>query len=291
MKKILLCLCAIVFISCSDDNNDPVNQSNEPETKEIRTITSYYGTSTQPNQVIKFLNNHPVELHIKAGSQPLQLAEKYYYFDEMGAVSFIEGYNLYDGSPGLDYTVDLNYDEQGRLIHKKDTHYTSWVSDFDDYFTYNNDNTITADHDPGGQTIDSFLLNANGQIYKMTGNEFLDLTREITYDGNNILSYTETSSGGSQTMNYLYDTEIVIMGNYLSFRKEMLGNSNNLILYSPDLFYNLQFSDNYLMSESSQAGIEYTYQYEFDAEGYPVKKKQYTSNGNLVVTEVIEYRQ
>lgn len=293
--KLIMAFIAISLVACSSDDNIPVDTTNEtPIVKHIKSITTYSQNNNVPREKIIFNNNdRPAEFYTSYNnSQSLKLLEKYYYSTDGpdSKVDFIEAFDHNEPDGTLKWTLEFDYDEQNRLLSMTTTSYSLFMSTSTDEYIYNNDGSITVHHGIGGAAIDTFLTNSTGQIIKTIGNEYYNTISEIEYSGNNIEAITDTQSWGmSSYRSYTYDMETVVKGEYLKFYKHMFGSANNMILYEPHNFhYALQYSDNYMTSESSNNGVGLSYEYEFDLNGYPVKKK-YISNGNVIKYEVIEY--
>ncbi|RYJ42342.1 hypothetical protein [Flavobacterium beibuense] len=296
MKLRLLFFAAFLSLaSCSsDDSTDPVNENPDPTPpveKNLKKIKEYYvnGESEQLIMVTLCANNKIDQMIGYENDDPLEIGSIYdYSYNAQGRLSDID-VHFYNGF--TDSSSSFEYDEQGRLINfdnVNDGSSTHWRREY----TYNNeDNVVTGDYDPGGNLPNTFYLNGDGIIYKMEYiNEYYNSATEVNYEGNNILSRTLTSYGSS-TVNYTYDYETEVKGEYLNLFRNSFGGLSNMVLYEVDFNFALSSPDNYRLTESktNSTDINYYYEYSFDEEGYPVEVRELYNNGNVFKKIVIEY--
>lgn len=298
MKLRLLFFAAFLSLaSCSsDDSTDPVNENPDPTPpveKNLKRIEEYglNGETESLYQVILCENNkiHQILGYIDPDPTVVTMMSEYSY-DSQGRLIGL-AYNYYNGF-GDDTFTSFEYDAQGRLTYADavdDGNPTHWRREY----TYNNeDNVVTGDYDPGGNLPNTFYLNGNGIIYKTEyENEFYSTITEVNYQGNNIVSNTliSNSTGNNpQVINYTYDYETEVKGEYLNLFRNTFGSTNNMILFRAGFSLAILCADNYILTEGSNSTDVNTYEYSFDEDGYPIEiRKLY--NGIVFNKTVIIY--
>lgn len=204
-----------------------------------------------------------------------------YFYTENGLLDYIEGYR----NQNLVYKYQLSYDSLGKIITYQIISYpVDGQLDFviNINYTYQADKIIAQsdENSPGGIYYE-FYLNNLGQVNKM---DVFGNISEVTYQEGKLVSW----SGNDVTILYTYNENTLPKGDYLKFYKNMFGDYEpNLVLYSAGFSLLLDSSVNYLSEESSSFET-YTYQYEYDEEGYPTRKKK-INEGNIIEEDLIEY--
>ncbi|WP_417353053.1 hypothetical protein [Flavobacterium alkalisoli] len=296
MKLRLLFFAAFLSLaSCtSDDSTDPVNENPDPTPpveKNLKKIKEYYvnGENEQLIMVTLCENNKIDQMIGYENDNPLEIGSIYdYSYNTQGRLSDID-VHFYNGF--TDSSASFEYDGQGRLINfdnVNDGSSTHWRRE---YIYNNEDNVVTGNYNPGGNLPNTFYLNDDGLIYKMEYiNEYYNSATEVSYEGNNILSRTLTSYGSS-TVNYTYDYETEVKGEYLKLFRNSFGGLSNMVLYEIDFNLALFTPDNYRLTESktNSTDVNYYYEYSFDEEGYPVEVRELYNNGTVFKKIVIEY--
>lgn len=298
MKKILLAaFAAIGMASCTGDDSPSENGPNptpvDPVEKNLKSI-SYYGAYQDTpvlSHIIYFENNQPTEYHDNgpgAGGE-MKVWEKYSYGSN-GLLFRVERYNY--ETEEVEHRIFLEYDTQDRLVHYEDVSYNDMIpggTHWHRYYTYNPDNTITCDYDPGGVVFDTFYLDSNGLIYKVTGNEFNFTTLEAVYSGGNMLSMLQYDSNWNGAIHYSYDMETEVKGHFLRKYRNQFGTQANMVLFNLGYYYIDEESDNFVTNAATENTTEsYDFEYEFDADGYPIKRMK-SFEGDLIHFEEIEY--
>lgn len=300
MKLRLLFFTALLSLaSCSSDESaEPVNENPNPTPtieKNLKKIKEYYvnGETEQLDMVTLCTNNKIDQIIGYENDNPLEIASIYdYSYNAQGRLSYID-VHFYGDYNWSDSSVSFGYDEQGRLIYLdevQDGSSTHWTKEFI-YDTENN--VITGDYDPGGNIPNIFYLNGSGTIYKMEIlSEYYNLNAtEVSYEGNNILSCTLTTYYDSSVINYTYDYETEVKGEYLNLFRNSYGGFNTMNLYELGFNLALLSPDNYRLTESKTNSIDinYYYEYSFDEDGYPIEVRELYDNGTVFKKIVIEY--
>lgn len=266
-SEILFVFVALSLFSCSgSDDNGPV----ETITKDLKEIATYIddGDAYLIDQLKIYQNNRLTERYIYGDDF---LFSDLYTYDQNGRlIHRIAGYEDYYEN------TTIQYDNQGRIssieiingnIHEQKV------------FDYSVPGKILMemvkfhDSDPFVQQFFMHItydLNNEGLVYRITKSDDINLyeVNEVEYTGNNITSKTfthydnEIGANVTQTYNYSYDMETPVKGHYLNKEFNQFGsNPANHVLYFEDY---VAEKDKYLISSS--------YEYEFDSDGYPVKK-------------------
>lgn len=265
MKKLLLAFVAISFISCSDDdtNNNTVN-------KDLNEITTFFeGEKVEWN---KFENNRLTKRYLYNANGEVFIDDQYVY-DAQGRLA-----TRTIVSEGETNTQTFEYDESGRLelINTETPAYTS-----EREFNYSLPNKIiSTDHwtSEGGESthITTFDVDQQGRVFRITHGDVVnfDSMSEAVYEGNNVIQYSNTTHLGldnelvTTTIDYTYNLEIPVRGDYLNKEANMFGNNNvNAILFYGTFAVEV---DGYMVHYTN--GISNTViAREFDNEGFPVK--------------------
>ncbi|WP_417353052.1 hypothetical protein [Flavobacterium alkalisoli] len=280
MKLRLLFFAAFLsLVSCSSDDS---SVSGEQE-KRLKKIT-YYEGDTFPVRVLFFQNNKIKTLHLLVISEELGYERTEYFYNDSGLLEKTESYR-----DNMLYLKTMKeYDSTGRII--KNTTYFYSLEDQSEAI-----DSITFTYEPGKITAVSGENPANGIFYEFYVNDLDQIysieaygtTTTATYDDGNLASVVSEAS--SSTTSCTYDNNLVPKGDYLNFYKNMYGNFEpNLVLSNSGFGLVLESSNKYLKT-LTKLDETYTYQYEFDEEGYPVRRKEIL-NGNVVSERVIEYQ-
>ncbi|QEE50189.1 hypothetical protein FUA48_11555 [Flavobacterium alkalisoli] len=299
MKLRLLFFAAFLSLaSCtSDDSTDPVNENPDPTPpveKNIKRIEEYgfNGETESLYQVILCENNkiHQILGYIDPDPSVISGMEEYSY-DSQGRLNSLT-YNYYT-IYGDDTFTSFEYDAQGRLTYMKADDEDSSINRIREY-TYNiEDNVVTGDYDPGGTLPNIYYMNGNGIIYKTEyENEFYSSITEVNYQGNNIVSNTRISNSTNfnpYTINYTYDYETEVKGQYLNLYRNSFGSTNNMVLFRADFYLAALCTDNYILTESkaNSTDVNTYYEYSFDEDGYPVEIRRISSGSDVYFQKTV----
>lgn len=267
MKKLLLgaLMLASIFTSCSDDSDNNVGnglvqmkQTTYDETGAIdeKFTISYQGG--KPTTADSFTPNGVLTSH------------SMFAYNDNG---LLIGVITYAANNMLLASTEYDYDSQGRMQsvtgHEDNTTFAT-------LYTYNSDNTITAESTPGGTK--TYYLNSAGLIYKEVTTTS---SYELTYNGTNPVSATH-SFGGTTAFTYDEQHDFALLGTqplYGSYQpNEVLA-----ARYLQDA--NTYAATKYLLAETSPS-YSSTYVYTFDEQGRPATRKDY---GNGVLQSEVEY--
>lgn len=283
IKYLLLILLIPFFNSCSEDDENEVITFD----RKLKKIVSkrYNGDEVYFKNEIFLENNRVTKTdvyYVNNGVDDLWQSYEELY-DKNGVNIGSRSFNP-DGKQGSEQ--NYIYDDNNRLVNKTSIDYLSDGTKTDEYeFIYNSDNTITCtfNYSGGSKEEKVFFINNVGLIYKES---YYGETYEVELDGNNVISY----KGSSYTINYQYDEEHLIAGQFFhTIKKNSYGKMNNGVLRAFELrdAY-LVYNDKLLLSESSLGIIDNRFEHEFDEEGYILKAiKHYETNssGDRDVTE------
>lgn len=253
-KTIFLGLAALALFSCSNDDS---NETVQAAGIELDTVTFIDGGN---EGVMIFEDNKVREYHIGPNDDDTYDSNYTYTY---GADGQLTGMVSTDAQGQMTFSRVVAYDAQGRIIAKDDTYYvaTAPYSSENVVYTYNEDNTVTADFTSYDDTVQdrTYHFNSAGLVYKVTnGNE---IAQELSYNGNNVSAIGTTS--------YLYDESTPVKGEYLNIYRNMFNSYSNFVVYNG---YIVPFtvSDKYMISTvNSYETINSVY--EFNEDGYPVK--------------------
>jgi len=264
--KYLLVLLTSLLLSCS--NND--ENTSTPGKDLASTIDKHYFNGNVTSRIETYYsNNKATEMLFYTGST---LTQKYVHeYGSDGQVAMLKIYNL---NNDLAVTNAYQYNNAGRLIGAVRTDLIEgdeiqWGPQTTYTYTYNED-TIVVNQASSGSPSDSFTyyVNTEGRIYKAVG-ENGSVLGEVAYEGNNILWYKY----GSTLMTYTYDHEHEAKGHYLNFFKNQMNGHELNHVVSGGFANALIGTDHYMIHQSGANGeVGATYQFEFDSEGFPVKK-------------------
>lgn len=304
--KLLLGIVFFALVSCSgDESSEPVNKNDEPVTetpgnnippsdteKHLKSIKIYETGYPQAIEILNFQNDRLTEFfQYNSVIGGLKLTSKNYYVGDL--VSHIDYYDFYNGNKIS--SVFITYDTQSRISR------VIWNLNINEFITdnYNYADDIVIRTRESTENISdeyydkTFYLNSNNQIYKMEKNRSLygsDLPyEEVTYEGNNIILHQIFGAGSPITKAYSYDNETIVKGSFLKYNLNQFGSNANMILLGS--FDNaINTADKFRNFESLHTTqLDISYIYEFDNDGYPVKRTQYYMNTPYRY-EVIEYQ-
>lgn len=265
--KLLIAFMALSLVSCSDDDNS----SNGSGQLDKYVITSYNEDGEAFDSYdIKFDNNRMTGVYFHTPSGQI-VDKREFYYNENGSLSKIEAFRDDEAEP---YIInEIAYDGEGKISTTNMSYFDEWGGESSSvsHYQYNSDNTITCteEHDSGNVFIKTYYKNASGKIYKIIDQ---DEIQEVTYDGDNIATY----SSGLGNMSYTFDNENTPAGPVLQSQlNQMNGNMDNTILFMG--FSQITFGvSKYVVGQTSSDGsANTTYVYEFDSNGYPVKLKSF----------------
>ncbi|QYJ68171.1 hypothetical protein [Flavobacterium litorale] len=263
MKKLfLLTITSLLIFGCSSDDGS----TNTQPKKIVR--RSYTGN---PNEVIQrylFSNGKLESIKFYNSSDFFKGSINYEYFSN-GLL-----HNITKSNGG--YLHSFIYDNQERIMHMK---YENSQLDEAYYvnYTYNNDNTITAESFGTTQGVKTYYLNSNNLIYKEVSE---GTTYEVIFDGYNAIS---GSYGTFISRSFEYsDTDLQFNTDYFTG-----GYASNGVLMYNSLYGNETASANkYLIKEIGNDTFKH--EYTFDGNGRPIIRLDY-KNDNLTDEFKYEY--
>ena len=280
MKFRLLFFAAfLAFASCSsDDSSETVNLP--VEHKDLKEITSYYANDVIA-ELRKFENNKLKKRYLYDSGE--QVFEDLYTYNEDGLL--IERHST--TTDGIEFNQSVNYDGQGRIseIENYDGHYEKYT------FDYSQEGKIieTRISDGGAGVSQSqtvYELNNEGYITKVKSGALT--IAEYDYQGDKVIKYKAMyyndgvlEEDMTAEYNYSYDMNTEVKGEYINVWNNLFGNSKtNYILYRVPS--RPIFTKNNYLSAYTYNGVTIvttTMQYEFDANGFPVKQENFSDDG------------
>lgn len=276
--KLLLIFIVSLLISCTGEDDVPATVE-----KDLASTIAY--TYFNGNVVARietyFAENKPSQMLFYSGSS---LDKKYVYtYGTDGQVTELHVYNRWGN---LAVTSEYEYDDLGRIISLTTTDAIpedmEWGSDLITYI-HNNDNTVTLNRfSPEGTLLNqlTYHINSSGKIYKSVQNG--ETTGEFEYDGDDIIAFTS----GISHFTYSYDEDNEVKGHYLNFfRNQMPGYELNYVIVG-SFTSALSSTAKYMVGQDNTNGpTDATYEFEFDSDGYPVRKKVFTGDvePNLII--------
>lgn len=273
-KLSILCIAATLFVSCSDDDNLPVNSAVEKNLASTINYSYFNGTPVSRIETY-FTGNKPIEMKFYSGNTAYQ---KYFY--TYGADGQVSELNVYNMNNQHAVVIAYSYDGEHRLTQMVSTDLIVWdeiqYGQQTKVFIYNSDNTITVTNSNSGNFQNQFVyeFNGDGKIYRAVMDGAVMF--EVQYDGQNAASAYISGQG---TMSYTYDNIHTVKGELNNlFKNQMSGYEHNHIL-NGGLIDAIWSSDKYLIHQIGTEGEnEASYVYVFDADGYPIQRKTFTGN-------------
>lgn len=271
MKKMLLgCLgAALLLVSCSDDDTSGTTITNPPlvtTTQKIfrdGVLAEIYNSEYSNGRITKMKWLTPD--NVQTGYTELA-------YTGNGLLASTTNYN---GT--IIYSKSIyDYDSQQRMTK------IDFVSDaegitYETNFTHNSNNTITAVRTGFFESSKTFYLNSDGNVYKETGGQ----TIEITYNGT---TATTLSINGVATIDYEYDTE----HNPALINMNMGAGSfkANNILREYGIYDSVATASDKYITKEITSGYTWRHVYTFNSSGLPTKKQSYY---NDVLRSEMEY--
>lgn len=163
------------------------------------------------------------------------------------------------------FTVQITYDEQGRLAQITSDHTTNHIASAVDYVYDANGNVIkeTTTHRKGGQTILDYTYDANQNLIKevYTYSNGAQQITDYTYDANqNLIKEVWTDSDGKQRIcDYTYDANNFLLKQAIKYSDDSQGTYD----YLYDIYGN-QIKQTYTPYDASYQHITFS---EYDANG------------------------
>jgi hypothetical protein len=278
--KLLIAFMMLSLVSCSDDDS---NTTGEKQLDKIVHKSYNNNGVLVDNSYITYDNNRMTGVYFVNPNGEI-IGKTEFFYNENGSLSkIIDDKAFYDDINGV---VELGYDSQGRLITMLET-YNQFGEEYihTGNYVYNQDNTITyTGYIPNGDSDTKiFSKNASGQIDKILYN---GTVTQAVYDGEDIVSYSD----GTQTVSFTFDSVNTPVGPLLQSNiNHMGGNFQNMVLWMGFEGLAMGVSKYMIGRSSTVAGNSSTFEYEFDEEGYPVKRKLFRQGENLPysVNEII----
>lgn len=278
MKTRLLLACfAIVMASCSthDDSSGNGNPSENEGEKKLREIVQ---TEFNENGSVKLTSKTQFDDNDRSlfwfqydGAGELTTRFEYTY-NQAGQLQGMTSYAVQGSSETVDYSYTLTYDSNNRVITKEETSPVTASTTF----TYNANNTVTVIRSTGSgaDMYSTYYLNNNGQLFKKTTETETEL---LAYTGENILSYTNSTYSSSFT----YDTTVTTKGQQQNVAiNRYKGSKVNALMLEGLTAIDLG-STLYTSQKNDNNGDVYTYEYQFDNEGYPIKVRCFKNGASI----------
>jgi len=192
---------------------------------------------------------------------------------EYGIDNQISQLKIYDMSGNVSGTSNYQYDSLGRLT---EIVFTSNDHSHTTMYNHSENNIITRTTTSStGNVLEqwTYHINSSGKIYKITEGD--NIVQEVAYIGNNIAWLTYNSAEPT-TINYTYDDENEVKGEYLHTARNLMNNHPHNHIINMGFLSAALGSDKYLIHQvNSDGSNESTFEYNFDAEGYPIEKRDY----------------
>lgn len=276
--KLLTAIVVLSFAACSDDDQSTAAP------KKLQEVTNTSYDEEGDVYVIHKLFFEDGQLSVarhytNAGMETGRT--EYIYNDD----SILIEANIYSNSnPVPSYTSNYIYDTQGRLadINQTAFQFEETVT-VEDHVVYNNDNTISywRESENGENLIYTYYVNDNGKIFKVMNDD--GETMEVIYEGNDIASLTDPEG----TTMYSFDNVTEVKGDYRKVISNQYSNDVNAVLAAglPSFIGGI---DRYQIASDGPTMDTETV-YEFDDDGYPIKRTVY-QNGSAqphTVSEIV----
>lgn len=264
MKKLfILTITSLLIFGCSSDDG---NTSVQPK-KIVR--RNYTGNPNKAIQNYLFSDGKLESIKFYNSSNFFKESINYEYFSN-GLLHTITK------SSNNSYLHSFIYDNQERIMHMK---YENSQLDEAYYvnYTYNNDNTITAESFGTIEGVKTYYLNSDNLIYKEVSE---DTTYEVVFNGYNAIS---GSYGTFISRSFEYsDTDLQLNIDYF-----MSGYASNGVLMYNSLYGNETASANKYVTKERDTDT-FKYEYIFDGSGRPTTRLDY-KNDNLIDEFQYEY--
>ena len=280
--KALLAFMALSLAACSGDEDTSQSKSLD--------------------EIAVFIDGSQVELYQYRQNR---LIKNYYYdqqgeivsgntftYDELGRLIFIQS------STGTEVAETLTYDNMGRIsMIQRETANSLYVQNDFDYAAPGKvmaTRTVTYPNGQNEETTTVYFLNQDGKVSRIEEGAVGSphMIAEVQYEGNDIILKTDTFFIPEEEQPYIFTHQFIysetpVTGWLLSSRNRYGDNPANVVLctgFQPE-------GDKYLTKVISEGGNPALkeYIYEFDGEGYPVKRSYY-ADGELSSYLTITYR-
>ncbi|WP_129751796.1 hypothetical protein [Flavobacterium beibuense] len=239
-------------------------------------VTQYQNGSVISSSHYDYSDGKITEIRWYSSGNFLAGVTKYGYFSN-GLLLSLTNYN--NSQSRID-NFTFVYDNDNRLIHQK--YQRKYISEqYTITYTYNNDNTITADRAGADPSTKTFYLNNEGLIYKEVS-EVGDY--EIIFDGKNPVSANDDIT----LKTFEYDE---------THNRALLNDRNGKDHYMPNNVLRANSlnkernstADKYLIRESIESELNFatTYEYSFNDAGLPTSKKEFE---NGILKKETEYK-
>ena len=277
--KLLFAFMVLSIISCNqDDDNSPVIPVVEKKLDKILSTNYNSDDAIVTTATLTFDDNDRLLSEYGYKASGVLYRQRIYTYNENGLLVELDSHE-----DGASINTKYKYDNSGRVTESDNMFAIIEGVRTVRTFTYNADNTISVNanmtsYGPEGEETSTaqykYFLNAAGQIYRKT-NSNGDVLAEAVYQGNNIVSFSEGNSSIVFDFNETNQTK----GQFHGIVKNWYGdNWQNAILLDGFQAAGLGVS-NYVIKQTSSSGI-LTYNYEFDAEGYPVSVERIDESTN-----------
>lgn len=279
--RLLLACFAVMMASCSNDDNSGNDNPGENTEKKLREIVQTEFTESgdvATTYKISFDDDdRPLsELQYDGGGE--LVSKRLFVYNNGGQVESMNYYTITSGVETPNYSYTVAYDSANRVTEVNDSFIINDESASSVMtYLYNPDGTIlmTRDMSVGGSTSILYYTNAAGQVYKKTTSS--GGIEELVYTGNNVLNYSY--EGGSSA--FEYDNEHLPKGqHHNTIVNQYNGNITNTMLLGGFMAIGLG-KDKYAIKRTDSNGNVFDYEYQFDAEGYPVKLRYFRNDANI----------
>lgn len=283
--KFVFAFIAVSLAACSSDDSAPVNSVNEKQLKEVISTRD----NGQSGESLKFENNKVKERYLfnETGVYFEDLysydnegrlykrfvttadfeAEQTIVYDDFERISYITTETIFDGASGVDVEErSFDYSIANKVIE-----------------------TTIRENQPN--SIYTFDLDNNGRVYRVTEGSNNSIINEATFTGNNTatqtyFSYNTPTEFTTLTNTFTYDMTTEVKGEFLKISTNRYGN-----YIANEALFNHFVSNarNNYVSQVVNDDSTTTYQYQFDADGFPVNVDTY-ENGVVYRTTTITYQ-
>ena len=287
--RLLFFAVALCTISC---NNDDENVA-IPQEKNLKSISVFNNDGdSNIDETTIFENNRPIDNYIY-DLQGQVISHQKFTYNPSGQLVLTEKFN---GNNEILNSGAIVYDTTGRMIGITSLLYFDIGMPgltYNTNFTYNADNTITRSTSNLFEPVFIsyvFHIDNQGFVSKIIGDSEdpveinYDIVDDAQYVNGNITQWSRNGYfdeiGEYELLHnytFIYDAETEVKGKYLDIYRLQFGNDTNIALYG--MFdYTIESSHNYIIQKTTENGDIYTFEYEFDTDGYPIKKLVYLNN-------------
>ena len=221
-----------VFTSCDNSSDNPVNP--DPSEKTVPRISKIF----KSGHLLMKRNTMGTWVTIREIENERALSYEFFWTGNR-----LDSIKSYPGNPTYNVTYDMEYDEQGRLVHD-----SSRGGNYDYVFEYDSEGRLSKtyyavlwDGEIFNRYVTSFIYEGDklsksveeSCFYNVNGGPFTSTEERVyTWDGDNVvaMSVVETDEEGSvQSNNYTaeYSANLNPFRNLLHFRTRSLGLSSH----------------------------------------------------------------